>query len=369
MNRFKPAEHYESEIKTWEDVIITSILAAIGVNLLVSGVVIKLNQTYSLALIIIGFLLCCATSVLFLIKRLKALETNEAIEGFFVYDRENKDIICVPGYEIEEHMWLHMLSAYSNNQELKDKWKENKIGEIEFRSDGGFRIQRITTESDNIVSELIEYCIIEVLSTHLIDYFSGFAEEELKKLTRDDVPKLLSCNRFLKWLSEPSGDEGAFKEILCSEMPTKEKTEKLLSVVPQKPYARFEIALPKDGSLIKEDDSIVIDHPLFSVELSSLYEGCSATIPAGFENRYLGLDNILGRYGFFNFTITLSAKFKKKALFSKDRRKYSLWIDSLAKRLNDFASSEVFFERIGWYTANTVIECMNHLSFDNTSKR
>ncbi|MDO5131654.1 MAG: hypothetical protein Q4D81_01580 [Eubacteriales bacterium] len=51
MKRFEPVEHYESEIKTWEDVLITSILAAIGVNLLVSGMALWLEKNYSLVFV------------------------------------------------------------------------------------------------------------------------------------------------------------------------------------------------------------------------------------------------------------------------------------------------------------------------------
>ncbi|MDO5131652.1 MAG: hypothetical protein Q4D81_01570 [Eubacteriales bacterium] len=266
-------------------------------------------------------------------------------------------------------MWLNMLSAYSNNKEIDDIWKKNEIGEIEYRRDEGYRIQLKITESDTVVSELIEYCILGVLSTHLMDYFSGFVGEEIKKLNRDDVPEMLKCNRFLKWFSEPSGDEEAFRDVLFSEMSSQEKAEKLAAISCKKPFSRFEIALPKDGTLIKRNDSIVIDHPLFSVELSSIYKGYGAYIPVGFETRYLGLGNGRGRYRFFGFSIILYAKFKKRAFFSKNRKKYSLWIDSFAKRLSDFASSDAFFARIGWETANTVIECMNHFPVvTNTNK-
>lgn len=369
MKKFEPVSHFESEIKTWEDVLITSIFAAIGVNLLVSGLALWLEKNYYIVFIISGLFICAVTTVLFLVRKLKALETNEEITGFFAYDREKRDIIRVPGYEIEERMWLNMLSVHSDNKEIDDIWRKNEIGKVEFRRDEGFHIQVKITESDSIVSELIEYCILEVLSAHLIDYFSSFAEEEIKKLNRDDVPEMLKCNRILKWFSEPSGDEETVRGILFSEMSSQEKAEKLVAISRKKPFSRFEIVLPKDGLLIKRNDSIVIDHPLFSVELSSIYKGTGANIPAGFETRYLGLSDSVGRYGFFGFSITLCAKFKKRAFFSKSRKKYSLWIDSFAKRLSEFASSDAFFARIGWDTANTVIKCMNHFPVVTNSNK
>ena len=53
MKKFEPVSHYESEIKTWEDALITSIFAAIGVNFLVSGLALWLEKNYYLVFIII----------------------------------------------------------------------------------------------------------------------------------------------------------------------------------------------------------------------------------------------------------------------------------------------------------------------------
>ena len=111
MKKFDPVNRYENEIESWKNIIVISIFAAIGVNLIVSGLVLRIKSTYASTLVIIGIAICVCMSGLYIYKRLRSQKRSNVVRGFFIYDREEKAIIKIPRYEIVERMWLYMISV------------------------------------------------------------------------------------------------------------------------------------------------------------------------------------------------------------------------------------------------------------------
>ena len=363
MKVLEPIKHYESEINSWKNVILSSILAAIGVNLFVSGIVMILRNDYAILLLISGVIIFIGTACYYIIGQLRRLKKNQLFTGFFVYNRKQKRIVNVPRYEIAEYLWQEMMSICHHNKELKAIWEANEIGVIEKVGTDPYRYQIVTTESDMLIKELLEYCVLMQLSTNLTGYFSGYKEDEIQVLERNEMPDILDGNRILSWFSEDNTAEfEAFDKLLSDEGISPAKRIELIKTVPiPKPFSRFEMALPKDGKIKRISNGIIIEHPLFSLRIIFNYNGSNAYIPNSFEKWYLNYDNDDGGYSYLTFSINCLLSFKLRAFFSRKRKAYSQWIDHFWERLDEFISEDRFFKRIGWETANTVLECVSQV--------
>ena len=272
MKTTEPIKNYESEINSWKNVVLSSILAAIGVNLFVSGIVMMLNSDCAIVLLIAGAIIFIGTACYYIVSQLKKLKKQQFITGFFVYDRKQKRIVDVPRYEVAEHLWLEMMSICHHNKELKAIWEANEVGVIERVGSDLYRYQIVTTESDILFKELLEYCVLMELSTNLTGYFSGYNNDEIKILKRDEMPDILAGNRILSWFSEDNTEEfKTFDTLVFDENISPDKRMELLKTLPiPKPFSRFEMALPKDGKIKRISDGVIIEHPLFSLTNRSL---------------------------------------------------------------------------------------------------
>ncbi len=361
MKKLEPIKHYESEINSWKNVILSSILAAIGVNLFVSGIVMMVNSNQAVVLLISGAIVFIGTACYYIVGQLKKLKKQQSFKGFFVYDKKQRRIVNVPRYEIAEHLWLEMMSICRHNKELKAIWEANEVGVVERGDSYPYRYQIVTTESDILFGELLEYCVLKQLSINLMEYFSDCRKDEIRVLERDEMPDILAENRILSWFSEDNTAEfTAFDRLVFDEDISSAQRMELLKTVPvPKPFSRFDMALPKDGSITRRKAGILIDHPLFSLSIIPNYNGSNAFIPQSFERLYLKHKNDDGEYSYLAFSINCLLSVKTRAFFSRKRKAYSQWIDHFLERLDEFISEETFFQRIGWETANTVLECMS----------
>ena len=364
MKKFDPVNRYENEIESWKNIIVISIFAAIGVNLIVSGLVLRIKSTYASTLVIIGIAICVCMSGLYIYNRLRSQKRSNVVRGFFIYDREEKAIIKIPRYEIVERMWLYMISVKTHNPKLRELWESDEVALVVEQKDKTPRYQIVKTESDKLFVELLEYCVLDILSCHLIDFFNSYESKDLITLKREDMPDIIGGNRFLSWLSEDNEEERKeFDRILFDkELSPKERVDAIKRKKAPKPFARFEMVLPKNGTITRTEDGIKIDHPLLSLVSSCSFSGCTENLPVCFEKHYLGIDNAQWRYAALSYSVNYTVSFKLRSFFSRKRSAYSKWIDSFSDRINEFMSKEVFFERIGWETANTIIQCESNLS-------
>ena len=92
-----------------------------------------------------------------------------------------------------------------------------------------------------------------------------------------------------------------------------------------------------------------------TVTIRCHFSGSNATIPVGFERQYLNTD--AGNVKAFDFSVSVDIRFKiKSILFSKKGDRF-LWVDQFLDGLYKMVSAEYFFDRIGWYTAETIMRC------------
>ena len=351
----KPIEQFKNNRIVEVDNLIIAVIVATGVNLFVSGIAMIGGGEHYRVYIALGTITIFGSIILYIGRHFAEQKRSITTTGFFLYDVDKREMLNIPNYYIATEMWLEMMLA---NDEIKKSWKNNVLGNV-LIVNGRLELER--TDSHEIVFELLEFCVLEYLSIVLSSHYSSKREKSLRRLTRDDLPEMLQ-NRFLDWLSEePEGVNNLKNIIEKNDCTLEEALEKDLQIHLKgsknwnKPYHRFEIVLPKNTNIKRENGNIVVENSLLTVTIRCHFSGSNATIPVGFERQYLNTD--AGNVKAFDFSVSVDIRFKiKSILFSKKGDRF-LWVDQFLDGLYKMVSAEYFFDRIGWYTAETIMRC------------
>ncbi len=350
---YNPVEEFNKNRKSEVETLIVAVLMATGVNIFVTGIAMpERNKLWFYA--IAGLIVIIISLLLYRYQFIMTNSMNKRFRGFFIYNAEKREILDVPNYDIALRMCNHMRSA---SDEIKRVWKKNTLGNMQFVS-GKFCDE--ITESHRVVSELLEYCVLQILSSSLTDYYYDISKGKLKKLERDDVPAVLQ-NRFLYWYSQKPDGIDDYKKYLEQDGCTVEEAflKYAEAAINTKPYSRFELVLPKNTSISRDDSKIIIDDSLFSMTIKCSISGGNAIIPINFKKLYLRIDekdNSIIRP--FDMSVDVSVMFKAKSLFFPRRMKRFAWIDIFLNNLERMISDDYYFKKIGWGTAETVIRCV-----------
>lgn len=186
----------------YKDIIITSIIIAIGVNILTEGILKFFNlEKYSFLLVTIGIILSLGVIVFYSYKKMKSINSSIEFEGFIMYDKLSNTILNIPRYDISGDMCKYLKGAFAENEKLKEIWDTQPISRIEENIEDE---NEIYIESKDIVIELLEYCILDRLSTELQDYFRkpNMNFEKLEKIERKNISQDLLSNRFINIFTE-----------------------------------------------------------------------------------------------------------------------------------------------------------------------
>ena len=357
------------------ELIMTAVLIAIGVNLLSTGIVNLLAFSHrDIVLIIVGVAISIGVVVKIFNTKLKGLNKTISIKGFIIYNEKDKQLVKIPEYGISEDMVRYLESAFSENKALEMLWKRDLIGESKVvGGKPGENAIGITSYSGAIFIELLEYCVIEKLSTHLADYFNNYYEKpKIREYGKTDIPEILLQNRFLKLFSEDMNNRAAFAG---ADAPWNQDPEKAGTIIVAYSsgalYKRFDLVLPENSKIIRKNkNEIVIETPILRITISCLFGGFGTILKAGFHKYYLCINNARNKYHDYQFNVEVSVKFKFRSLFSKEKELYYAWIDSFLDTLANYVGQKEFFEKINWDTAYTLIRCSRNigkLSADNES--
>ena len=357
MKKNYPAETYISEKTKNVFNVMTLFSVALGVNLCATGLAMKLDKEYSLLLIISGLFLSLGFLIYHYYKRIIGLNRTFEIKGFQIYNRDTKELVMTPGYQFSDRSYIQLKAAFSENQTIKSLWNMVGLAKTDYDPSNHIYPTRIKTDADDLFTELIEYNVLDVLSSALSTYFDSSKSKELIIIWPEDTIDTLLTNRFLNMFS---GDPKKRKGFITGNGDNVTDPPNIRAMVRTGTYfayyARFVLILPPKSTLRREGKSIVIDNPLFAVKVSSIFEGTSASIPEAFKCDYLGIPERSPDYSDLRFTVRIEVRFKFRAFFSKDKHDY-LWIDDFIDSLNRTMSQEVFFEEIRWDTAQTVMFC------------
>jgi hypothetical protein len=146
-------------------------------------------------------------------------------------------------------------------------------------------IKKLMASPDRrLIMEATEYFILEMLSTHLTDYFNDekFKEENLTTIERKDIPHVLLENRFLNLFSKPMEERAAFKDRYIP------KGIRGSSQVGGAEFSYFDLILPTKSKVSRIDGkTFEISTQKFSLQVTISYMGTDELLPTNFERYYL----------------------------------------------------------------------------------
>lgn len=111
MNEFKPVHKYLEKIDSWISIVIISVFAAFGVNLLVCGIAVLLNNQHAIIMIFFSLLFIVIPTLILLFWPIRKQKRNVSIRGFFLYSKKDRSILCIPEYYISLVMSNHINAA------------------------------------------------------------------------------------------------------------------------------------------------------------------------------------------------------------------------------------------------------------------
>lgn len=362
---FLESQNYSFEL------LLSVVLVAIGVNFFSDGLLELLNfPGKDIVFVILGAIIALGFVFILIWLKLKGLKNTTNIEGFIIYNKKEKALVLVPEYRISCDMINYLQFAFSENKALEKLWKQDNI--VEFQTldeEQGERVIVKSTHSADVFLELLEYCVMEELSTHLTDYFNKqFGKPKIQEFGRADIPEILLQNRFLRLFSEDMDNRAAFA---CSDTHGDHKMGNIIMAYSSGAmYKKFDLILPQKSKINRKNkNTIAIETPLFKMLITCRFEGDGTVLPSSFHEYYLGLNDAILNYGNYKFHVEVDVSFKPKALFSKEKESYCAWIDSFLDTLANNMGEEEFFNRINWDSVHTMIICKLNLEKGSCTKK
>ena len=125
----------------YKDIIITSIIIAIGVNILTEGILQFFDlEKYNFLLIVIGIILSLGVIIFYAYKKMKSINSSIEFKGFIIYDKLSNTILNIPRYDISGDMCKYLKGAFAENKKLKEIWDTHPISTIEESMEDGDEI-------------------------------------------------------------------------------------------------------------------------------------------------------------------------------------------------------------------------------------
>ena len=337
------------------DILLVAIALSLSVGIF-GSVSIELFDLATPSVLIISL-----TSVLLLVmflahRILNGLERIIRYEGSLVFREGEQGLIPVevPEYKISEKVTEYLLSAFSENPALKKIWDDNPIECMP--SPKGKR----ELNSNSLISQVIEYVILDELSMHIQGYFAknGIDQTVLKEHTREDLPDFLFKNKFYDLFTKPMNERTPF-------MNHDEDDDSPGKVVWASGeggaiFNHFELTLPEGASLKRDNNGAIrILTKVFELSLRPRFEGYGSVWPRQFEQLYLGFERFHETHT-YQFNLDIEMKFNQLSLLVGKGWEYYGWADSLLDKLESYVDDEKFLENIGWKTVYT-----SHLISEN----
>lgn len=352
----------EREKNSMRKIILTTVLIGLGINIIASGLSnITKNDDAYIFQIIFGLVLSVVVLVVNAISNYSKLSKSITFNSIVFYNYESNEILPVDSYEFSEDLHRFQNAAFIEKKALKVIWDNAPLGKNIRSENDDFQGPIIPDKSRNLVHELIEYCILERLSTHLCDYFQRTNVKNIDELSGFDIPDILLSNRFLKLFTEDMSNRDLFDGAPCCSIiqHTQNSSSVIRALHPSGAmYSKFDLILPHNTKVSRTANAIVISTDFFDLCLNIEFDGYSSNLPRYFSEYYIGVDdNIVIP---FLASVSVSFRFKRRTFLSSRHSAYYLWADEFLKVLHDYLSDDQFFKKIGWQTIQTSIICQNN---------
>lgn len=347
--------------KSDRDLILQSILVAVGVNILSSGIVELINPpSKGILLMSIGLFVCIVTAVYLSYSKYRKLKRKLKIKGVFIYNSERKKLVPIKQYEISEKMCDYLASAFVENKALKRHWlKDDLVAFCDKSTSSKKPIKIAEHHSKKILIELIEYCVIEKLSMHLEEYFNCYNHNKhIQEYGRESIPDILLQNRFLRLFSENMNNREAFSDHFS----LKKKNVVYAISDSGAVYNFFSLFLPKKSKVMRQNDKIVVSMPFLTLSIGINFEGVNTILKRGFPEHYLKIPLFYTDHNVYSYDINVSVKFNLLSLSRRGIDFYYGWIDSFIDSLIEYCSIDDFMTRINWRSNYALIHSIKDIA-------
>jgi hypothetical protein len=344
-----------SNRNTLIELIIVAIIIGIGIEFLSSSLFDIIAPNYkNLLFLLLGTLMCLSALVFFFVKFFGVKNIQKEIKGFFIINKESNEIVSIDNYDFASHLKRNIEAAILEDMAIKIDWEDSSFkydSTVEKRERGM-----------KIINEMVEYFILETISTHLSYFFNrdDIDKSKLVKLSRNDIPSsILLSNQFLELFSKPMEQRAAFKTEKKPENKNKDKTGKIVACYSNGAiYQHFDLILPKDSTIDKDKNGyIVVATKRFILKYKSKFVGFNTNCPIKYEEYYLGLTDFR-RYSTFQIDIDFEFNLKFGALLKQSGWDIYNWVDSLLETLDKKISKREYFEKINWNKAYVIIKSL-----------
>lgn len=341
-----------------------SVIMGISINIISGSLGNMFNLPVWLSLTLwIGIAL--AIIVISQIIELHRLNSSIKFECHFITNESEKNsLVAIPGYKIVEDMERFFKAAFSENPAYRAIWEESGLDKLK-----GRHVMTMPNDSKKLISEMIEYCVLQHFSTFIGDYYNTRRiTEKTVEYSGEDIPNVLLKNRFLKLFSEEPKNRASFcnDPTVGVHMVDEDDTESkdkgtLVYMIGSNGaiYQRFNLAIPKGSNVYRKDDNTIeIDTKLFTLKYKFVFVGMSAFVEQDFYNYYLHMpiDSILHGWLFY---IEIDVKYKVAALIKIWDWKYYNWLDEYLERISGYCDINQFYKNIYWNEAKTLIQILN----------
>ena len=363
-NTIRELQNQRSELN---GLVLYSIVLGISVNIL-SGILSELLNIKPWINLIIWGVISLGIIISSQVLKYKGLNTKVELQGLLITDETSKNkLIEVPNYHISMDMKEYYESACSENNAYRKIWENSGLDKAK---DGKTHKEQLSmiSESSKLLVELIEYCLLERLSTFIEDYFNkrGVSQKCICCLGKD-IPDVLLQNRFLKLFSEEPKNRAAFcgvpgkftYTVECVENNTDDENTIVYMMGDNGAlYQRFSLIIPKGSKVYREsENTVVVDTKIFTLKHRVVFEGFSTYVERDFYTHYLHTPNDDGFHN-WQFDIEVEVIYKFIALFKPWDWKYYNWLDEYLRNLSSYCDIETFYEDIGWKEAKTVLRIL-----------
>lgn len=330
--------------------ILSAIILACGINFIVTGIVDCVDNKRGWIYIIVGFVLVVLTIVILCLIEFLQSRSKIIIESIVTYDKENKQLIEVPGYFFSEELKKYLDAACSESNDIKSVWNKDYIGLNRIVNKGKGNTQVSLNLSSYLLNQLIEYILLKELSLITVDYFnkSQLKKRKVNKIKKIDVPDLMASNVFLNLFSKATSERVAFNNRENPNVVMAYASNGAL-------FEMFELVLPQKCKINKNGNNIIeLKHPLFKLRLTPAFTGFGAVLPQGFTKHYLHSN--VHKVCCYKAMIGIELKLSWRAFFIK-KSEYFEWIDKYIEYLVEHNSFQHFIDKIQWDVVKTIIEC------------
>ncbi len=338
-----------------------SILLSIAVSLLVFGLTGNGDNDFIFA--IIGGILIFLILTVFSIILFMSLKREFICEGFLIYNPIKQRFLSVPEYDISLQFDECLNSYIRKDKENKKEWrclceKLMRLSDIETDSE---EQNRIIIEDKNIIRDLVEYMVLDSLSSSLINYYHNpyLKKCKTKKIVDSEILKILN-NRFQAQFSTEKVDpnQNNYSEIVFGN-----KIEEKLFIAKDgfgNMYRRTDLILPKASKLLKTEYGFVIKTRMFDLNFEFYFNGNQSHLDSEFIEYYLNEKTNYFDNRVFEIDVCATVRYKPWALFFISSWDNYKWLDVFLKEMQ-VADKKIFLDKINWNTLKTQIWAMTHV--------